>query len=172
MNINIIALDSATFQDAIPALGEILTACVHQGASVGFVLPFSHEAAAAYWQSLVPTITPEHRHILVAVEHDKPIGTIQLVLEQRPNGLHRAEISKLLVHPQHHRRGLGRTLMLTAEELARQLKRKLLVLDTAGEAAEQLYTSLGYNRAGVIPDFAMAPDHSKCEATTLMYKRL
>ena len=62
--------------------------------------------------------------------------------------------------------------MLAAEQLAQRLHRKLLVLDTAGEAAERLYAALGYEVSGAIPDFAMTPDGTKLEPTKIMYKRL
>ena len=42
-------LDENSFEAALPDLSEILHACVHAGASIGFILPFSHEDARAYW---------------------------------------------------------------------------------------------------------------------------
>jgi hypothetical protein len=48
----------------------------------------------------------------------------------------------------------------------------LLLLDTCrGTAAERLYASLGWNRVGVVPNFALNPDGSPCD-TVFFYKEL
>jgi GNAT superfamily N-acetyltransferase len=63
-------------------------------------------------------------------DDDGPVGTIQLHPVGKPNGAHRAEIAKLMVHPRARGRGLARQLMAVAEQAARDLGRRLLVLDT------------------------------------------
>jgi len=46
------------------------------------------------------------------------------------------------------------------------------VLDTAtGEVAEGIYERLGWQRAGVVPDYALFPDGRYC-ATTIFYKNV
>ena len=172
MSLQISEIDAATLRANIGALADILRANVLGGASVGYVLPFSQQDAETFWRELIPSMTPNKRRVLVAHWNKKLVGTVQLVQETRPNGMHRAEISKLLVSPDAQRKGIGRALMLTAETLAIRQKRTLLVLDTAGDVAERLYLSLGYVVAGAIPQFAVAPDHSKVEATKYMYKLL
>ena len=83
------------------------------------------------------------------------VGTAQLLLATRPNGSHRAEVAKVIVHTKARRRGIGRALMLALEERAHRLGRTTLVLDTRrGDPSEQLYTSVGYTLAGVIPCYA------------------
>jgi hypothetical protein len=48
----------------------------------------------------------------------------------------------------------------------------LLVLDTVtGDAAERLYTRLGWTRVGVIPNYALYPDGRPCD-TTVFWKAL
>ena len=45
-------------------------------------------------------------------------------------------------------------------------------LDTvAGDAAERLYTQLGYERVGVIPGYALYPDGRPCD-TTVFFKNI
>jgi len=56
-------------------------------------------------------------------------------------------------------------------ESARLQGRTLLVLDTASATAERLYERLGWQRAGVVPDYALLPDGALC-STTFFYKRL
>jgi ribosomal protein S18 acetylase RimI-like enzyme len=77
-----------------------------------------------------------------------------------------------MVAPAARGRGLARAMMRAAEEEARRLGRTLLNLDTAVEGgASELYESLGWVRAGVIPDFALKPQGGLV-ATAIYYKRL
>ena len=49
----------------------------------------------------------------------------------------------------------------------------LVTLDTrTGDAAEPLYSGLGYETAGQISQFALAPEGDRIEATTYMFKLL
>jgi hypothetical protein len=41
-----------------------------------------------------------------------------------------------------------------------------------GDAAEPLYASVGFEVAGVIPDFAWDPDGKALHATTYMFRRI
>jgi ribosomal protein S18 acetylase RimI-like enzyme len=110
--------------------------------------------------------------LLVAWDQETVAGSVQLALATRSNGLHRAEIQKLLVHNRARRRGVGTTLMQAAEAEARGAGRTTLVLDTRlGDAGEELYQKLGYTRAGVIPDFARSADGS-LHSTVIFYKLL
>ena len=109
---------------------------------------------------------------MVARRDDQIVGTVQLDLATPPNQPHRGEIRKLLVHPCARRGGIARALMLAIEDQAREAKRTLLTLDTASDAAERLYASLGYTRVGVIPNFSIRADTREFEGTTVMYKEL
>ena len=112
-------------------------------------------------------------HALLVVEDDAGIvGTVQLVLDTPQNQPHRADLAKMLVHRRARRRGLGAALLLGAEQLARELDRTLLVLDTAtGDDAERLYARSGWVRVGEIPGYALDPGGVRC-ATTVFYKQL
>ena len=157
----------------VASLGVLLHDCVHAGASVSFILPFSRSDAAAFWRDKVfPTVRAGTCRVLVARRDDQIVGTVQLDLATPPNQPHRGEIKKLLVHPSERRGGIARALMLAIEDQARDAKRTLLTLDTASDAAERLYASLGYARVGVIPRFSVRPDGTEFEGTTVMYKEL
>jgi GNAT superfamily N-acetyltransferase len=100
------------------------------------------------------------------------VGTVQLVLDQPENQPHRADLAKMLVHRRARREGLGAQLMRAAEVLAQDCGKTLLVLDTVtGGDAERLYARLGWQRVGVIPDYALWPRGGLC-ATTYFYRRL
>ena len=127
----------------------------------------------AYWQGVAVAIERGSRRLWVAREPDGTIaGTVQLDLETRPNGNHRAEVMKLMVHSACRRRGLGRALMLAAEDEARRLGRTTLVLDTRqGDPSERLYRALGWERGGVIPRYARSAD-GKLDASAFYYRLL
>ena len=169
----------------LPDLTALLQDAVASGASVGFLPPLSAEEARAYWQEVIAAVAGPHRLLLIAqVDGGVPpplrsatgamvvAGTVQLHLVSTPNGRHRAEVAKLLVHTRHRRQGIGRALMLAVEAEARHAGRTTLVLDTRlGEPSEQLYLSLGYSRAGAIPDYARSADGT-LHTTVIMYKLL
>jgi ribosomal protein S18 acetylase RimI-like enzyme len=133
------------------------------------VLPFGHDDAAAFWRSLAEPVRRRDRAVL-AVRDDagRVVGTVQVGFPGMPNGRHRAEVAKLLVHPRGRRSGLGATLMTAAEQVALADGRHLLVLDTAEDDARRLYARLGYAEAGRIPDYARSVDGTVLDATTLM----
>jgi GNAT superfamily N-acetyltransferase len=66
---------------------------------------------------------------------------------------------------------LGAALMERAEAEAKARGRTLLVLDTAGNEAERLYVRTGWQRVGVVPDYAMWPGGGFCD-TTFFWKRI
>ena len=78
----------------------------------------------------------------------------------------------MLVHRRARRQGLGAALMRAAEAMALECGRTLLVLDAVtGGDAERLYGNLGWQRVGVIPDYALMPDGEPC-STTYFYRDL
>ncbi len=155
-------------------LGDLLCACVHDGASIGFVLPMTAGEGEAFWRDKVlPAVRDGTRLLLVGHHGSAIVGSVQLDYDTPPNQTHRAEVRKLLVHPQFRRQGIARALMAELERHASHLGRCLLTLDTrTGDAAEPLYTSLGYSTAGVIPGYCRDPFEHRLDATTIMYKAL
>ena len=168
------SLDAEGLRHELAALTDILHACVHAGASVGFVLPFEPDQARAFWTDRVaPPLARGERRLLVARLGDQVIGTVQLDMATMPNQAHRAEVAKLLVHPRARRLGVARSLMQALEARAREDSRLLLTLDTrTGDLAEPLYQSMGYQLAGRIPGYARAPAGPGFDATSIYYKSL
>lgn len=164
-----------TYEDAGPSLlplAEILTDCVNDGASVGFMAPCEWQGFIPYWNRVFNEVERSDTALLVAEHNGEIVGTVQLGLAQMPNQPHRADLKKLLIHRKARGLGLARKLMEAVEEEARNRRKTLLCLDTAtGSPAEAIYTHLGWERVGVIPDYALYPDGSPC-ATTLFYKGL
>ena len=142
------------------------------GASVSYMAPFSHEDAREAFDGFVAEAERGRRLILAAFDEGELVGTVQVILALPPNQPHRGEIAKLLVRRSARRRGIARSLMERAEHEARAAGKTLLVLDTVtGDPAERLYETMGWNRVGVIPNFALYPDGRPC-ATTFFWKAL
>jgi ribosomal protein S18 acetylase RimI-like enzyme len=160
--------------DHLGELGALLHACVHHGASIGYVLPFSVEDGKTFWRDKVlPAVRNGSRLLLVVRRDGRIAGSVQLDYDTPPNQPHRAEVRKLLVHPDFRRQGLSRLLMAELERHAGGLNRRLLTLDTrTGDAAEPLYASLGYRTVGIIPGYCRDPFADQLDPTTIMYKAL
>jgi GNAT superfamily N-acetyltransferase len=157
---------------ASPDFGALLEAVVADGASVGFLHPMPSGEAQAFWLGVADGIAAGDILMWVIDDDGGPVATIQLHPVGKPNGAHRAEIAKLMVHPRARGRGLAKQLMETAEQAARDLGRRLLVLDTVeGGVADGLYRRLGWTEAGRVPDFALKSGGGS-EATVVFYKRL
>jgi ribosomal protein S18 acetylase RimI-like enzyme len=174
MSIVISSLSADDATDQIAALGLLLHACVHNGASIGFVLPFSAQQSEAYWRDKVlPRVRDGSVVLLVARTGERIVGSVQLDHDTPPNQPHRADVRKLLVHPACRRQGIAKALMAAIEHRAAALGRSLLTLDTrTGDHAEPLYSALGYRVAGIIPGYCQDPFEAKLDPTTVMYKTL
>ena len=157
----------------LPSLILLLQDVVDSGASIGFLPPLSTDDAKRYWLDVISDLEKKSRILLVAVEQaDEPIGSVQLALATKFNGLHRAEVQKLFVHQRVRRQGLGRLLMEAVEQTARDAGRSLLVLDTRmGDTAETLYRKIGYIQVGIIPQYARSAD-GDLHSTVFFYKNL
>ena len=164
-------IESSTARQLIPSLSLLLQDAVHGGASVGFLAPLSPEDAERYWEKVAREVQEQTRVLLAVRQGDEILGAVQLALATPPNGRHRAEVQKLLVHTAHRRQGIARAFMASLEVAACEAGRTLLVLDTAAAGAAKLYLSLGYQNVGIIPHYALNTD-GQSEATRLFYRLL
>ena len=163
-------LRESTPQD-LRELASVLMDCVEGGASVGFMQPLSLDKALVFWRRVADSAARNERALLAIRDTQGIIGTVQVVWDLPENQPHRADISKMLVHRCGRRQGFGAALMQAAEDVAREERKTLLVLDTASDEAERLYARLGWQLCGVIPGFALLPQGGVC-ATTYMYREL
>jgi len=156
----------------IQELSDVLIDCVEGGASVSFMLPMTRTKAEAFWRGVAASVARGER-VVVAAEDETGaiIGTAQIILDQPENQPHRGDLAKMLVHRRARRRGIGALLLAAAERRALEAGKTLLVLDTASDDAERLYARGGWQRCGVIPDYALLPDGQPC-ATTYYFKFL
>ncbi|MFH8345804.1 GNAT family N-acetyltransferase [Streptomyces sp. NPDC018045] len=165
-------LSAAMFDRSVPELAELLTDSVAGGASVGFVAPFPHEAAAAWWRAQRPAVADGTLDIWVAEGPEGITGTIGLAHPRKPAARHRAEIIKLVVHRSARGQGLGRALLTTAEQAAVRSGFRLLLLDTeTAGPADHLYRRTGWTPYGTVPAYAANPE-GELRDCTFFYKEV
>ncbi|HLP03421.1 MAG TPA: GNAT family N-acetyltransferase [Opitutaceae bacterium] len=155
-------------------LGALLCACVRGGASIGFLADIDAAEAETYWSNVFGSISAGAKLLLVARDERGAIGgSVQLALESRSNGRHRAEVQKLMVLPALRGRDLGTQLMEAVETRARERGVTLLFLDTSEGAggARAFYDKLGYTYVGGIPGYALDPDGTPTK-NAIYYKAL
>jgi len=170
----IVQFSAADLEANLAGLTEILHASVMAGASINFILPYEAADAARFWtDKVLPGLRGEKLVMLVAWIDGRIAGTVQLDCDTPPNQPHRAEIRKLMVHPDFRNRGIARALMAEIEATAMSRGRSLITLDTrTGDKAEPLYTSLGYVTVGIVPAYARDVFEDRLDDCTFMYKQL
>jgi len=165
-------LTAETFAGGVGQLAHVLADVVAGGASVGFRAPFGSDAAAGWWRGRAPGVADGSLAVWAATGPAGIIGTVSLAFVDKPNGRHRAELLKLMVHRDARGQGLGRALLETAERAAADAGITLLLLDTAsGSPAERLYETAGWIRYGIVPDYASDPAGT-LEPCSFFYKSL
>ena len=165
---------SAALAEHAGEFAGLLRDAVEHGASIGFTLPLAETEVSEYWRKVAADVAGGGKLLLAAWDDGGALaGSVQLALEPRANGRHRAEVQKLMVRHARRGHGLGQALMQRAEGEARAGGRRLLFLDTSvGESgAVRFYERLGYTLAGSIPGYAADPD-GRLQPNAIFYKQL
>lgn len=153
-------------------LSRLLMDVVAAGGSVGFMHPVAEAEARAFWTASLAAAARGERFIWGAFEGEQLLGTVTLLTAMPPNQSHRAELAKMMTHPQARGRGVASALVQAALTEAQARGKTLIVLDTAtDEGAGPFYEKLGFTLAGEIPDFALKP-HGGLTGTLFYWKRL
>jgi GNAT superfamily N-acetyltransferase len=165
-------LNAREARSYVEELADILLDCVAGGASIGFLSSLTKTDAEAFIEKVLTSVERGERMLFAAFMDATLVGTVQLIPAAMENQPHRADVAKLQVHRSARGHGAASALMRRAEEAALAAGRSLLVLDTCeGSDAEKLYLRLGWNKAGVIPKYALFPDGSYCD-TVVFWKQL
>ena len=163
---------ASDLKHVISDLVDVFTDAVNGGSPLGFLPPITRDEARDYWISLFPELATGSRLVFVAFNGDRVVGSGQLVLSQRTNSPHRAEVQRLFVARALRGQGVGKLLMYALHDTAREHGRSLISLSTRrGEPAEEFYKRLGYVEAGVIPGWTIGPAGERYDHVTL-YRNL
>ncbi|HVF62403.1 MAG TPA: GNAT family N-acetyltransferase [Casimicrobiaceae bacterium] len=167
-----VMLDADALRARRAELCALLKDAVQSGASVGYIEPLQPASLEAFWQRIEADVANGERHVLATIIDDRIVGSVQLALCMKTNQPHRADIQKLLVMRGHRGRGIAATLMRRVEQLALDLDRWLLILDTRTDSdADRLYQAWGWQTIGRVPQYAMDPDGTLADCT-FYWKRL
>lgn len=158
--------------ETVRALADLIIETVAHGGSVSFMHPLSEEKAIAFWENSLAAAGRGERAVLGAWIGEELAGTVTLLLDCPDNQPHRAEIAKMMTRVRRRGQGIARSLLEAAEKIAAERGKTLLTLDTAeDEGAAGLYEKMNYEKAGLIPGFALKP-HGGLTGTILYYKRI
>ncbi|MDN3617489.1 GNAT family N-acetyltransferase [Vibrio gallaecicus] len=161
-----------TTSGLVEQLNLLLVDCIESGASVGFLTPVDELEVESYWSSVGAELELGERKLFIASEGENLIGAVQLSLCSKPNGSHRGEVEKLMVHTAARGKGVSKALMSVMEGVSCEIGLSLLVLDTRlGDVASSLYRTIGYTEAGQIPQFARSST-GELEGTVYFFKIL
>ncbi|MBK3423899.1 GNAT family N-acetyltransferase, partial [Methylobacterium sp. IIF4SW-B5] len=73
-------LSADAAEAALPDLAALLHACVLDGASIGFVLPFTLSEAEGFWRDGLPALRSGARRLLVARDGTRVVASAQVGL--------------------------------------------------------------------------------------------
>jgi acetyltransferase len=96
--------------------------------------------------------------LFVAEADGTVVGTGTLIRNAHPLRAHRGELSSLIVHPHHQRRGIARRIVETIREHAASLGIEILEVSCrGGTPAELVYPRLGFVEYGRLPRGIVEP---------------
>jgi GNAT superfamily N-acetyltransferase len=151
------------------ALVDLIYDAIHANNSVGFLLTTSKSELHEFWEQ---ELHDAANTFVIARANGVIVGVVIVTRETRPNGRHRAELRKLIVHSDYQQKGIGRGLEQRASDFAQREGITLLYLDSATDfLIERVYEAWGWQKAGSIPDYSSKPDGT-LEPTTYFYKLL
>ncbi|MFV5547405.1 GNAT family N-acetyltransferase [Acinetobacter oleivorans] len=169
---NIEILEINQIGDYEEGLSLLLEDSVNKGASIGFIAPIEKNEVLNYWREVNHKLAQGDSRLWIAIKEEKIVGTVQLSLVSKKNGVHRAEVEKLMVLTSARKQGIAILLLNELENFSREKGLSLLVLDTReGDVSELLYSKIGFVRVGVIPHFALS-SNGNYDGTAIYYKRL
>jgi acetyltransferase len=132
-----------------PALGTLWVAVIRAGGAVGFE-PESPEAdIRATAEQVVGEVAAGRELLLALGDEETLIGVVFLRPGTQATTDHRADLLRLMVHPDHQGRGLGRELVAAAVAEAGALGLETLLLSArGGTTLPEFYSRLGWTPVG------------------------
>lgn len=147
----------------VPALTALWTAVTRAGGAVAFVPDSTDEEIAAAAREVVDEVRAGRQELLTVGE---PLaGVVFLRRGAGPRIAHRADVLRLMVHPDRQGEGLGRVLLDAAVARGRELGLDQLLLSArGGTGLPAFYTRLGWTEVGVFPAaLDLGPDDRRDE---------
>lgn len=171
--LHIAVYDSENLSDKISfPLVQLLAEVINDGGSMGFLATATTTELMEFWTSEISKVHSGTNVLFCAMESDTCIAAGILTREIKTTGRHRAEVRKLMTHPEHRHQGVASQILKQMELTAHERAVQLLTLKTdAGSVACALYSRLGWTLIGTVPNYAAGPDGS-LHSVSFYYKDL
>ncbi|ENW61023.1 hypothetical protein F915_01755 [Acinetobacter baumannii NIPH 70] len=78
-------------------LSLLLEDSVNNGASIGFLAPIEKNEVLNYWREVNHKLAQGNSRLWIAIQEGTVVGSVQLSLVSKKNGVHRAEVEKLII---------------------------------------------------------------------------
>ena len=173
VSLHIAVYDAENASDEISVrLVQLLADVIHDGGSMGFPANVTDTELLEFWTSELSKVRSGLNVLVCATDADTCIAAGILTREIKSTGRHRAEVRKVMTHPEHRRQGMALQILTRMEAVARERGVRLLTLKTeAGSAASVLYSLMGWTLIGTVPNYAAGPDGS-LHPVSFYYKEL
>jgi acetyltransferase len=137
----------------VDALAALWLAVTRAGGAVGFPTDAPEADVRAAAERAVEDVRAG-RERLIAIESDGDLlGTVFLQTGRNSTRRHRADVKRLMVHPELQGRGWGKALLDAAVAHAADLGLQQLLLSTrGGTSLPEFYAKQGWTQVGVFPD--------------------
>jgi acetyltransferase len=149
----------------VASLGTLWTAVTRAGGAVGFVADAPEEDIRASAERVVEDVRAG-RERLIALESDGALlGTVFLRGGGHATRRHRADVKRLMVHPDLQGRGWGKALLDAAVAHATAIGLEQLLLSArGGTTLPEYYARQGWTPVGLFPGaLRMGPDDLRDE---------
>lgn len=136
----------------VTALTALWIAATRAGGAVGFPADAPAQEIRAAAAESVEEVRAGHQEMLAIGSDADLVGTVFLRPGTGPRTAHRADVLRLMVHPDRQRRGLGTALLdaAVARAAARGLE-QLLLSARGGTTLPAFYLAQGWTEVGVFP---------------------
>lgn len=172
-SLHIVTYDGGNLSEDISLnLTQLLVEVIADGGSMGFLADVTVTELTAFWTLELSKVQSDMSVLVCAMDADSCIAVGILTFEAKANGRHRAEVRKMMTHPQYRHMGIASQILRRLEAVAFARGVRLLTLKTeTGSVASVLYSHMGWTLMGGIPNYAAGPDRS-LHSVSFYYKEL
>jgi acetyltransferase len=150
--------------ETVSALAELWTAVTRAGGAVGFVADAPEEDIRAAARQAVEDVR-DGREQLITIDADGGLlGTVFLRRGATATVRHRADVLRLMVHPDLQGRGWGKALLGAVVAAATTIGLEQLLLSARGGTdLPAFYVAQGWTQVGLFPDALRIGDELRDE---------
>ncbi|MHA6621373.1 GNAT family N-acetyltransferase [Pseudonocardia sp. DLS-67] len=151
--------------ETVTSLGTLWTAVTRAGGAVGFVADAPEEEIRTSAEQVVEDVRAGREELIALGSGDDLLGAVFLRRGAKATMRHRADVVRLMVHPDLQGRGWGTALLDAAVARATAIGLEQLLLSArGGTTLPEFYVEQGWTQVGLFPDaLRMGPDDVRDE---------